>query len=52
MFIVLLSTIVNHTKCMLFSNQECMVQPNLTNLHPNEYSQEFRYYLFEVKSDR
>ena len=31
MFIVLLSAIVNGS----------MTQPTLTNLHPNEYSQEF-----------
>ena len=29
-----------------------MIQPILTNLHPNEYSHEFHYYLFAVKSDR
>ena len=25
------------------SNQKCMTQPTLINLHPNEYSQEFHY---------
>ena len=42
MFIVLLSNIVNeynHTKCVLLSNQNCMIQPTLINLHPNAYSQ-------------
>ena len=29
----------NHTKCVLLSNQKCMIQPNLVNLHPNEHSQ-------------
>ena len=29
-----------------------MTQPTLTNLHPNEYSQEFYYYLFKVNLDR
>ena len=29
-----------------------MIQPTLINLHPNEYSQEFRYYPFAVKLDR
>ena len=29
-----------------------MTQPILINLHPNEYSQEFYYYLFSVKLDR
>ena len=55
MFIVLLSSIVNvsnHTKCVSLSNQKCMVQPTLINLHLNEYSQEFHYYPFSVKLDR
>ena len=55
MFIVLLSSIVNvsnHTKCVSLSNQKCMIQPTLINLHPNEYSQEFHYYPFSVKLDR
>ena len=34
------------------SNQKCQIQPTLTDLHRNEYSQEFHYYPFEVKSDR
>ena len=29
-----------------------MIQPTLNNLHANEYSQEFHYYLFAVKLDR
>ena len=29
-----------------------MIQPNLINLHPNKYSQEFDYYLLAVKLDR
>ena len=29
-----------------------MIQPNLINLHFNEYSQEFHYYPFAVKLDR
>ena len=39
MFIVLLSNMVNgsnHKKCESFSNQKCMIQPTLINLHPNE----------------
>ena len=51
-FIVLLSSIVNasnHTKCVSLSNQKCMIQPTLSNLHPNEYSQGFHYYPFSVK---
>ena len=42
----------NHTKCVSFSNQKCMIQPTLINLYPNEYSQEFYYYAFAVKLDR
>ena len=42
----------NHTKCVSLSNQKCMVQPTLINLHPNEYSQEFYYYPFSVKFAR
>ena len=55
MSIVLLSSIANapnHTKCVSLSNQKCMIQPTLINLHPNEYSQEFHYYPFSVKLDR
>ena len=33
------------------SNQKCMIQPTLINLHPNEYSREFHYYPFVVKLD-
>ena len=36
MFIALLSNIVNgtkHTKCVLLSNQKCIIQPTLINLH-------------------
>ena len=54
-FIGLLTGLVNrsnHTKCVLLSNQKCMIQPTLINLHPNEYSQEFHYYAFAVKLDR
>ena len=38
----LLSSIVNasnHTKCVSLSNQKCMIQPTLINLHTNEYNQ-------------
>ena len=37
---------------MSLSNQKCITQPTLINLHPNEYSQEFHYYPFSVKLDR
>ena len=55
MFIVFFSSIVNasnHTNCVSLSNQKCMIQPTLINIHPNEYSQEFHYYPFFVKLDR
>ena len=37
---------------MSLSNQKCLNQPTLINLHPNEYSQEFHHYPFAVKLDR
>ena len=42
----------NHTKCVSLSNQKCMVQPNLINLHSKKYSQFFHYYPFAAKLDR
>ena len=54
MFIVLLRSRVNasnHKKCVLLSNQKCVIQPTIVNLHPNEYSQELHYYTFSVKLD-
>ena len=54
-FIGLLTGLVNgshRTKCVSLSNQKCMIQPILINLHPNEYIQEFHYYPFAVKLDR
>ena len=33
-----------HTKCMSLSNHECLTQPTLINLLPNEYSEELHYY--------
>ena len=53
-FIRLLTDLVNgsnQTNCMLLSNEKCMVQPFLINLHRNEYSQKFHYYPFAVKLD-
>ena len=52
MFIGLLAGIVSassHTKCLSLSNRKCMIQAALINLHLNEYSQEFHYYIFAVK---
>ena len=54
-FIGLLSGMVsasNHKKCVLLSNQKCMIEPTFINLHPSEYSQEFHYYPFTVKLDK
>ena len=53
--IVLLTSIVsasNHIKCMVLSNQKCMTQPTLINLHHNEHSQELYYYPFAINIDR
>ena len=33
------------------SNQKCEIQPTRINLHPDEYREEFNYYLFAVKLD-
>ena len=55
MSIALLINIVNasnRTKYVSLSNKKCMIQPTFINLHPNEYSQEFHYYLFSIKLDR
>ena len=43
---------LNHTKCVFLNNHQCMVQPPLINLHPNEYNQGLHYYLFGVDLDR
>ena len=54
-FIGLLTNIVNasnHTKRISLSNQKCMIQPTLINIHPNECSHGFHYYPFVVKLDR
>ena len=42
----------NHTKYVPLSSQKCNIQPTITNLHPEKYSQEFHYYPFAVKLDR
>ena len=47
-----LSSGYNHTKCISLVNQKCQIQPNLVNLHPNEYSQQFYYFQFAVKLNR
>ena len=56
MFVVLLFTGLgngsNHTKCVLLTNQKCMTQPTLINLHRNECNEEFHCYPFAVKLDK
>ena len=42
----------NHTKCLSLSNQNCMSQSTLINLHSNEYNQKFHYNPFAVNLDR
>ena len=42
----------NHTKCVSMSNQKCMIQPTLTNLHLNEHSQKLHCYSFAVSLHR
>ena len=37
---------------MSLSNQKFLIQSTVIYLHPNEYSQEFHYYPFSVRSDR
>ena len=54
-FIGLLTGLVNrsnHKKCVLLSNQKCMIQTTLINLHRNENSQEIHYSPFFIKLDR
>ena len=55
MFIGLLtdsSNASNQTKCTSLSNQKCMTQPTIINLHLNEYIQGLHYYPFPVNLDR
>ena len=51
-FLISLVNVSSHTKCVSLHNQKYEIQPTLTNLHPNEYSQELHYYPFAVKSDK
>ena len=55
MFIGLLNSVVNasnHTKCVSLNKQQCMIQPTLINLHPNEYTQGLHYYSMAGNLDR
>ena len=38
--------------CVSLSNQKCMTQPNLINLHSSRSSQEFHYDPFAVNLER
>ena len=54
MFIGLTNGLVNTSndgKCISLTNRKSDIQPTLTNLHPNEQSQELRYYPFTVNLD-
>ena len=43
----------NHTKCISLNNQQCMTQPSLVNLQPNdEYIEGLCYHLFAVNLDK
>ena len=41
----------DHVKCISLNNQQCMTQPALINLHPNEYIEGLCYYPFAVNLD-
>ena len=42
----------DHIKCMSLNDEQCMIQPTLINLHPNEYIERSCYYPFPVNLDR
>ena len=42
----------NLTICISLNNQQCIAQPTLINLHPNEYIQGLRYYPLALNLDR
>ena len=49
--LISIDNVSSHTKCVSLSNQKCMTQPTLINLHPNEYSQgEFQKYRISLVS--
>ena len=55
LFIGLLTCVINssnHTKCASQNNYQCMAQPTLVNLHPNEYRQGLHCYQCAVNLDR
>ena len=40
------------TKCVSLRNEKYKTPPTLINLHPNEYTQRFRYYPFVANLDK
>ena len=34
--LIIIVNVSNHKKCVFLSNQVCIIQPTLINLHPNE----------------
>ena len=55
MFVILSTSIASasdHARFISLSNQKCLNQTTLTNLHPNECNQELRYNQFVVNVDR
>ena len=38
----------NYTKCLSLTNQKYKIQPNIINLHPNEYTRGLPCYPFAV----
>ena len=42
----------NHAKCVSLNIQQCMIQPTLINIHPNEDTEGLHYYPFAVNLDR
>ena len=45
-------SIPSHTKCISLNKQQCITQPTLINLYPNEYIERLCYYPFAVNLDR
>ena len=42
----------DNAKCIFLNNQQCITQPALINLYPNEYIEILHWYPFEVNLDR
>ena len=41
----------SNSKCLSLNNHQCINQPSLNNLYPNEYTQGLSYYPFSVNLD-